>query len=170
MRTGPHHVFDMKVGKNWIFLILFILFWMRKDCFIYSEKKTISCSLDPTTNSETRKLKIFWFYKYSGLAKQRIWDKKYNFHPKIKKICPHYDQLLSNGTVQCISCMQDRALQCDVILIEIMIIKQTLIHHYLSDPHLLFKWSKSLIVGPHLSGFESLGQTVTVGKGNSSMG
>ena len=58
MRTGPHHVFDMKVGKNWILLILFILFWIRKDCFIYSEKKTISCSLDPATNSETRKRKI----------------------------------------------------------------------------------------------------------------
>ena len=66
--------------------------------------------------------------------------------------------------------MQDRALQCDVILIEIISIKQILINHYLSDPHLLFKKSNSLIVGPHLSGLESLGQTVTVGKGNSSMG
>ena len=42
--------------------------------------------------------------------------------------------------------------------------------YYLSDPHRLLMKSKSLIVGPHLSGLESLGQTVTVGKGNSSMG
>ena len=120
-------------------------------------------------DKEAEYSRFFWFYKYSDLTKQRIWDKKYNFHPKIKKICPQYDQLHSDDTVHCIS-MHHRALQCDVLLIEIMIIEQTLIHHYLSDPHLLFKWSKSLIVGPHLSGFESLGQTVTVGKGNSSMG
>ena len=44
------------------------------------------------------------------------------------------------------------------------------IHHYLSDPHLLLMKSKSLIVGPHLSGLESLGQTVTVGNDNSSIG
>ena len=135
-------------------------------------EKTISCSLDPATNSETKKLIIQDFF---GSTSIQAWRKKKNlrqkiqFPSKLKKICPLYDQLCSDGTVQCIS-MQDRALQCDVILIEIMIIKQMLIHHYLSDPHLLFKWSKSLIVGPHLSGFESLGQTVTVGKGNSSMG
>ena len=66
--------------------------------------------------------------------------------------------------------MQGRALQCDGILIEIISVKQTLIQHYLSDPHLLFKKSKSLIVGPHLSGLDSLGQMVTIGKGNSTMG
>ena len=73
MKTGPHNVFDMKVGKKLIFLILFILFWMRKDCFIYSEKKTISCSLDPTTNSETRKLKIQDFF---GSTSIQAWQNK----------------------------------------------------------------------------------------------
>ena len=73
MRTGPHHVFDMKVGKNWILLILFILFWIRKDCFIYSEKKTISCSLDPATNSETRKRKIQDFF---GSTSIQAWRNK----------------------------------------------------------------------------------------------
>ena len=62
------------------------------------------------------------------------------------------------------------ALQCDVILIKIINIRQILFHRYLSDPHLLLMKSKSLIVGPHLSGLESLGQTVTVGKDNSSIG
>ena len=170
MRTGPHHVFDMKVGKNWILLILFILFWIRKDCFIYSEKKTISCSLDPATNSETRKRKI---QDFLVLQVFRL-DETKNLRQKIQFPSKNQKDLSSLWSItfrrHCISCMQDRALQCDVILIEIMIIKQMLIHHYLSDPHLLFKWSKSLIVGPHLSGFESLGQTVTVGKGNSSMG
>ena len=66
--------------------------------------------------------------------------------------------------------MQDSALQCDVILIKIINIKQRFFHHYLSDPHLLLMKSKSLIVGPHLSGLESLGQIVTVGNGNSSIG
>ena len=66
--------------------------------------------------------------------------------------------------------MQDSALQCDVILIKIISIKQRFFHNYLSDPHLLLMKSKTLIVGPHLSGLESLGQRVTVGNGNSSIG
>ena len=66
--------------------------------------------------------------------------------------------------------MQDSALQCDVIWIKIINTKQILFHRYLSDPHLLLMKSKTLIVGPHLSGLESLGQTVTVGKDNSSIG
>ena len=105
------------------------------------------------------------------IKKQSIFHKMVGGGKRVhfEKICPHHDQLCSDSPVHGIS-MQDRALQCDVILIEIISIKQTLIHHYLSDPHLLFKKSKSLIVGPHLSGFESLGQTVTVGKGNFSMG
>ena len=40
----------------------------------------------------------------------------------------------------------------------------TLSSTHFSEGHVLFKWSKILIVGPHRSLFSSPGQRVTVGK------
>ena len=141
MRTGPHHVFSTWKWEKTEFYSSFLFYFELEKTALSIQRKNNILFTRSSNISETKKLKIQDFFGSTNIQpwrKQRIWDKKTNFYPKIKKICPHYDQLRSEGPVQYIS-MQDRALQCDVILIEIMIIKQTLIHHYLSDPHLLFK-------------------------------